>query len=149
LRLGRELSSHALPLAYHYFPGKGGDCPTMETMINKIPIDLKTKKLSTNNRFKQYLLADAGYCSKNNRAFLRSKGYTPLIVYNKRNEQDDEIIKANKFSKNQSKKYKKRFRIEAFFSWIKNYPIINQNYQKTIKSIPFCPIGQKKRDYYH
>ena len=28
----------------------------METMINKIPIDLKTKKLSTNNRFKQYLL---------------------------------------------------------------------------------------------
>ena len=74
-RLGRELSSHALPLAYHYFPGKGGDCPTMETMINKIPIDLKTKKLSTNNRFKQYLLADAGYCSKNNRAFLRSKGW--------------------------------------------------------------------------
>ena len=54
--------------------------------------------------------------------------------YNKKNTQNEEIINNNQLNKTQLKIYKKRFMIESFFSWIKNYPVINQNYQKNIKS---------------
>ena len=37
------------------------------------------------NRYKQYLFADSGYDSKENHNFLIKKGYTPIIIQNKRN----------------------------------------------------------------
>ena len=60
--------------------------------------------------------------------------YTPIFAYNKRNTKDKEKIKMNRLKGKKLKIYKKRNIIEAFFSWIKNFPVINQNYQKTLES---------------
>lgn len=86
------------------------------------------------NRYRQFLLADSGYCSNNNKSFLKTKGYTPIIAYNKGNCRNQNTINKNTLKGKSLDIYKKRNTIEAFFSWIKNFPVINQNYQKTISS---------------
>ena len=45
------------------------------------------------NRYKQYLLADSGYDSKENHNFLIKKGYTPIIIQNKRNIKNKNLIR--------------------------------------------------------
>lgn len=64
----------------------------------------------------------------------QSQPKQPIIKYNKRNTKDIKKINENKLSIKHKLIYKKRFKIEAFFSWIKKYPLINQNYQKMINS---------------
>jgi hypothetical protein len=126
--------SYGIPLANTIISAKQHDCMSIEETIDKIPVDLGTLKNSQNNRYKQYMLADSGYDSRKNAKYLKQLGYTPIIAYNKRNTQNKEKIKKRTFTKNEKVRYKKRSIIESYFSWIKNYPIINQNYQKTISS---------------
>ena len=114
--------------------GIRNDVSTVEETIEKIPIELNTLKNSKHNRYKQTFLADSGYRSKKNITILENMGYTPIIAYNKRNTKNKEIIKKNSFTKKQKKIYKKRGIIESFFSWIKRFPVINQNYQKILTS---------------
>lgn len=115
-------------------PGKKSDCVTITETLYNIPIDLNTLKNSKINRYKQYFLADSIYYSKRNITFLKKRGYIPVIKYNRKNTKDKKIIKANKFTKKEQKIYKKRIIIESAFSWLKNFPVICQNYQKTISS---------------
>jgi hypothetical protein len=95
---------------------------------------LNTLKNSKINRYKQYFLGDPGYDTKKNKQFLVNKGYIPVIKYNKRNTRNKKIIANNELKGKKKLIYKNRRTIESFFSWVKNYPVINQNYQKTIKS---------------
>jgi Transposase DDE domain len=81
-------------------------------------------------RYKQNFLADSGYHSSKNKTYLKNLGYNPIIKYNKRNTQNPNIIKDNELTIDEKNIYKRRPIIEATFSWIKNYPTINQNYQK-------------------
>jgi hypothetical protein len=123
-----------IPLGSTIITGKGNEINSIKETIDSIPINLNTKKNSTHNRFNQKMLADSGYSSTKNNKMLKKLGYTPLIYYNKRNTQNKNIIKKNKFNKKQMEIYKGRTIIESFFSWIKQFPVINQNYQKTITS---------------
>lgn len=134
LNIAAITTDKGVPLSYACFPGKQSDCLTVSKMISLIPINTKSKELANNNRFKQYFAADANYFTKNNEAVLRSKGYTSLVRYNRRTTTDEEIIQRYTFTDAKQKKYKKRIIVESFFSWIKNYPSINQNYQKSISS---------------
>jgi len=122
------------PLVSTIISSKQSDSISITETINKIPIELNTLKNSKINRYKQYFLADAGYDSKKNKLYLKKIGYTPIIAYNKKNQKNKKIIELNKLKGKELKIYKKRNIVESFFSWIKNYAIINQNYQKTIKS---------------
>lgn len=99
-----------------------------------MPVDLNTQRNSKVNRYKQNFLADGGYHSEANKKYLKESGYVPIIAYNKRNTRDKELIRKNKLTANEERIYKKRRIIESTFSWMKNYPVINQNYQKTIES---------------
>lgn len=126
--------SYGVPLTSTIIQSKESDNISLIKTINGMSINLNTLKNSKINRYKQYLLADSGYDSHKNKRFLKKLGYTPVIKYNKRNTKDKTIIKKNKFTKEENKIYKKRSIIESFFSWIKNFPVINQNYQKTVKS---------------
>ena len=115
-------------------PPRQADNSTIEETINQIPVNLNTLRNSKVNRYKQNFLGDSGYCSNRNRKLLRKKGYIPIIKFNKRNTRDENKIKKNELKGKQLQIYKKRTIVESFFSWIKNFPIINQNYQKTIES---------------
>ena len=96
--------------------------------------DLRQVRHSAKAEALQYLLADAAYDTDKNKKFLINKGYIPVIRYNKRNTKDKKKIKQNTMKGKYKLIYKNRRIIESFFAWIKNYPVINQNYQKTIPS---------------
>jgi DDE family transposase len=129
-----------IPLGIYIFPGSESDINTISDTIDKIPIDTDTKKHCNNNRYKQYLLADSGYCSKDNRLVLKELGYNPLIWFNIRNTRDE--TKITKFNKKQTIKYIQRKIIESSFAWLKKFPKINCLYEKNISSFyGFILIG--------
>ena len=76
------------------------------------------------------MAGDSAYSSKNNVELLKERGYIPIIAYNKRNTQNESIIKENEFNKEQEAIYKKRTIIETFFSWIKNFPVVRFHLQE-------------------
>lgn len=163
-------------LGSYIFGGATSDFKSVTETINKVQIELNTKKYSNNNKYKQYLLADSGYDSKKVNEIATNLGYTPIIKPNNRNTGNkkqqkkmsekqiknllekngyDTIIKPKikpikkknseknklpkrkklrKFTTNQKKIYKKRQIVESSFAWAKDYPIINQIYQKTMSS---------------
>lgn len=123
---------NGVPLAIHLFPGNKNDVNSIENTIAALPIDLETEKHQNNNRYKQYLLADSGYCSKANRLSLRKKGYNPLIWYNKRGAK--KVPKQYKFNRKQVMIYKNRKLIESSFSWLKKFPKVNCLYEKRSSS---------------
>lgn len=126
--------TYGSPLQKSIHSAKDADSLTLIRNVNNLPSCINTLKNSKVNRYKQYFLADAGYDTIKNKKFLISKGYIPIIKYNRRNTKDKNKIKQNKFNEKEKEIYKIRGTIERFYSWIKNYPVINQNYQKTIES---------------
>ena len=64
----------------------------MRIALRRIPVNLNTKRNSNHNRYKQNFLADSGYSSNKNKRFLKNKGYTPVIKYNKRNTKSKKKI---------------------------------------------------------
>jgi len=134
LKISSITDSMGTPLSIDLVSSKQSDNVTVKKTIKKIPVELNTLKNSKINRYKQSLLADSGYDSLKNTSYLTSLGYTPRIAWNRRGTKNPKIIKRNKATEQQKKIYKKRVIIESFFSWMKNYPVINQNYQKTLKS---------------
>ena len=58
-------------------------------------------------------------------------GYTPIIKSNNRNRKKENKIY---LTSKQWKIYRKRQIVEASFAWAKDYPVINQLYEKTISS---------------
>lgn len=123
--------TYGAPLAIHQFKGSRHDSTTIPETLNKLPIGLNTLIASANNKHKQYLLADSGYCSIKNRKFLGTKGYTPLIWFNKRRTIDKKKLKKMKLNERELKKYKKRMIVESAFAWLKNFPKLNCLYEKT------------------
>lgn len=126
--------SYGVPLEESISSSKEHDSKTLIRNVNKLPPHLNTLKNSKINRYRQYFLADAGYDTKKNKQFLRNKGYIPIIRYNKKNTKNETIIAANELKGVEKKIYKNRRTIESSFAWLKNYPVINQNYQKTVSS---------------
>jgi len=126
--------SYGVPLATSISSSKQVDSSTLIDLVEKLPPNLHTLRNSKVNRYQQYFLADSGYDTKKNKEFLKKKGYIALIKYNKRNCKNKATIKRNTLTGKHKKIYKKRPIVECFYAWIKNKPVINQNYQKTIES---------------
>jgi hypothetical protein len=140
IKVSAITNNYGMPLGIYIFPGSESDMNSINETIEKIPIDLNTKEYCNNNRYKQYLLADAGYSSKNNQLLLKERGYDPLIWSNPRNIKDE--TKIIKFNEKQLAVYIQRTIIEASFAWLKKFPKINCLYEKKISSFyGFVMIG--------
>lgn len=126
------VTSSGLPISISINGANKHDSPLLPNAINKINIDCNTKKYQFNNRYKQYFLADSGYDSKNNYKLLINKGYTPIIIQNKKNIKDQSLIR--KLNTKQKEIYKKRIIIENYHSWIKKFSKIRSLYERNIKS---------------
>jgi len=126
--------SIGIPLSVAMISSKQSDALSIPETINNLHINLNTLRNSKINRYKQNILGDSLYHSKKNIAYLKSLGYNPIIKYNKRNTKNKKLIKKNKFTIKEKEIYRKRIKIETTFAWIKNFPVINQNYQKKIES---------------
>lgn len=102
--------------------------------FNNSYLDDATKYINS-KKYKRYFICDAGYDSKKNEQFLKSKGYIPLIWRNFRNTKNKEIIKQKKLNKYQTKHYKTRHIIENSFSWIETkIPRLSKIYDKKIQN---------------
>ena len=75
--------------------------------------------ITKNIKKKSYFLGDKAYDTNNIRNL--TKDHKTIIDYNKRNTQIN-IKKLNTFEK---KIYKKRIRIENFYSWLTRFPKMN------------------------
>lgn len=132
LKISHIVDVNGVVLGSHIIPGNVSDFKSVDGTIDNIKINVNTKKYENNNKYKQYLLADSGYDSKEIHSMLSDKGYTPIIKPN--NRRTKRKSKIRKLSTKHKKIYKKRQIVEASFAWVKSYPVINQNYQKTITS---------------
>ena len=63
--------------------------------------------------------ADSAYDAKYIREKLKSNGYTPVILHNRRNIKDKSKLQT--FTNNEKKIYKKRIKVENFFNKLKKY----------------------------
>jgi transposase len=100
-----------------------------EHLVNFL-IDPETNKYKNNNRYKQYLLGDKGYDSKELQNKINEKGYEFISPKNKRNIKDKEKLKEIKMTKGEKGKYKRRIIVENSFSWIKKCNRINNIHEK-------------------
>jgi Transposase DDE domain len=135
LKVSVITDSIGTPLVSTIFGANQHDIITLEETVNNLPVNLNTLKNSKVNRFKQTFLADSGYDSKSNETFLKLKGYNPIICKNKRGTKNKEKLAKMKLSGKKLEIYKKRgTTVEPFFSWIKNFPLINNVYSKSVAS---------------
>lgn len=113
-------------------PSNISDSKIVEEHFNNLLINPNTFKYKNHNRYKQYLLADKGYDSKEIRNLLENKGYIPIIPYNKRNTKDKKKIKH--LTVKEKKIYKKRIKIENLNSWIKKNRRLSNIYDKSCQT---------------
>ena len=84
MKISTITDSFGTPLGNKIIASKHSDLISLGDTFNIIKVNLNTLRNSKNNRYIQYLLADSGYYSKNNKKYLKNKGYVPIIAYNKR-----------------------------------------------------------------
>ena len=111
--------SYGTPITSTIISSKQSDNISINETIKTIPIDLNTLKNSSNNRYKQYLLADSSYHSNKNKSYLEKLGYTPIIKYNKRNTKKKEIILKTLLIKKKKKDTKKEELLNPSFHGLK------------------------------
>lgn len=132
IKVSSLVTTKGIPLSICVNQGHKYDSPLLPNVINNCVINCNTKKYSNHNRFKQYLLADSGYDSKNNHNILTKKGYTPIIIQNRKNIKNKKLLR--KLNIKQKNIYRKRIIIENYNSWIKKFTKIKSLYERDIES---------------
>ena len=108
---------NGIPISILIDSGNIHDNSFIEEHMKNMYVITNTKKYMYSNRYKQYMLADKGYDSKNVRKILTENGYIPIIDYNRRNTKDSTKIKY--LTKNEQIIYANRIKIENLFCYIK------------------------------
>jgi hypothetical protein len=137
LKLSGISDSNNVMLSLSVYRGNINDNITIKPSFDKQLINPCTYKYRKTNRYKQTILADAGYHSKENIKYLKKKGFNVLIPINPRNTKDTkklELIKKHNEKIYNSETYKKRSGIENQFSKLKAYPKLASVYEKNISS---------------
>ena len=132
IKITSIVTTSGIPISINIDTAKKYDSTLLPKAIENIIINCNTKKYQNNNRYKQYLLADAGYDSKNNNKLLFDHGYEPIICPNNRNTKSRSLIR--KLNKTQKKIYKKRIIVENYHSWIKKFPKIKSLHERNIEN---------------
>ena len=132
IKITSLVTTNGIPISIFINQGHNYDSPLLPNVINKRIIKCNTKKYANHNRYKQYLLADSGYDSKRNHKMLINKGYTPIIIQNRRNIKNSKLIR--KLNSKQKKIYKKRTIIENYHSWLKKFLKIKSLNERNISS---------------
>lgn len=124
-------STNGIPISINMDSADKYDSPLLPKAVDNIVFNCNTKKYYKHNRYKQYMLADSGYDSKINHNLLIHKGYTPIIIQNKRNIKNKKLIR--KLNHSQNKIYKRRKIIENYHSWVKKFPKVKCLYERDIE----------------
>lgn len=131
-----NVDATGVPIRLAIAAGNRNDTPVAKELMESQPfIETNTLDVKNNNKYRQYLYADAGYDSKELCDILRKKGYTPITDINIRNTKDPKKLSVLKKQKRTYKKSQnKRLKVENCNSWIKMYPKIHRFIEKSIRS---------------
>lgn len=132
IKITSIVTTNGIPISVSIDQAHKHDSPLLPKAINSCVINCNTKKYTNHNRYKQYLIADSGYDSKNNHAFLKNKGYTPLIKQNIRNITNKKLIR--NMNEKHKEIYKKRIVIENYHAWLKKFPKIKLLCERKIEN---------------
>jgi hypothetical protein len=103
--------------------------------INNVLIETDTKSVENNNKYKQYIIGDAAYCSTPLCNALIKQGYTPIMDVNKRNTKNRILLRKMNTAKRKYRKIQnKRLVVENFNSWLHKYPKLDRVIEKSTKS---------------
>lgn len=132
INLQTVTDNNGIGIGFNILKGSDSEVKNMINVLEKINIE-DVNHLKESNKHKKYITADAGYDSSNNHTYLNELGYIPLIWHNKRNNKDINNINNNKLKGHHIDKYKNRYIIETYFSWIDNkIPRLVKIYDKKI-----------------
>jgi len=115
-KISAIVDSLGIPISLEIDSGNVNDLTFINKHFNNLFITPNTSNIK-NNKYKQYLLGDKGYDSKDFRTKLQTLGYKPIIDYNNRNTKNPLLKK--QLTKQEKVIYKKRMIVENTFSWLK------------------------------
>ena len=122
---GRKLSaivdSKGIPINLHITNGNKHDSKNAPKIIDKLALDNYDKN-------KTYFLADKGYDSNKIRELVKKKWMKPIIARRKTKSNTKSL------KKKEIKIYRRRIKVENYFSWMKQNAKVNNIYEKSIKS---------------
>ena len=130
LKISSINDANGIPLSIIVVNGNVNDAKILKNTYERSVIKTNPQKYKNSNRHKQHFLADKGYDSKNNRKYLKEKGFNTIIPYNTRNTKDPKKI--NKLTDKEKQIYKKRIVVENYYSWIKQFSKINFVYESNM-----------------
>lgn len=135
---------NGIPFSLLVEKGSKNDAKMIDDHLNNLLIVTNSNQYRNHNRYKQYLLGDKMYDTKEFREKVTNKGYSCIIDYNKRNTKD--VNKIKKLKKKEKYKYKKRIIIENCFSWLKKNKRIKEiNEKKMSAYISFVYLALIKK----
>ena len=127
IKVSTIVDSNGVPLNLECFMGNSNDAKFVDRLYNNSFVDyfLINKKYKK----KSYFLGDKAYDTKNIRNLTKNNHIT-IIDYNKRNSKKV-TKKLNTFEK---KIYKKRIKVENFYSWLTRFPKMNIIVERSLES---------------
>lgn len=124
--------NNGIPISILVKNGAVNDAKFIDEHFNNLFIVTNTDRLKKHNKYKQYMMADKGYDSKEFRQKCTLKGYQVIIPFNKRNTKDPNKIKT--LNEKEKLKYKKRIKVENLFCWLKKNKRIKEINDKYLDS---------------
>jgi transposase len=120
------VDNFGVPLSLLITKGNVNDSVTFNELYNNL--------LPTTNTTRKYFLGDKGYDSINIRNKLKNDNYVVLIDANKRNKIDStRVLNNKKLIKKYKHIYKKRIKVENFFSWLKQFTRMNHMCDRSLE----------------
>jgi hypothetical protein len=127
-KISAIVDSNGIALSLIINSGNNSDSTFVDDNFKSLMIDPNTQKYTSNNRYKQYFLADSGYDSNKIRKLITEKGYKYICPQNKRNIQNPK--KLITLTKKDKLTYKNRIIVENYFAWIKKNKRLDFIYDK-------------------
>ena len=135
IKVSSITDDNGVSFSYAIAKGAKNDAKIALEQINNNFIDVNTKQVENNNRYKQNFYGDAMYDNKELINALKKKKYKPIIDVNIRNTKNAAKRKQLKKRKNEYIKVRnKRAKIEISYAWMHKYPKLDRFVEKTIKS---------------
>ena len=129
VKLSLLVDAKGVPLDIKTVKGNQHDSPLLREHFQEIKSKTNSLKMSKNNRYKPYFLADKGYDSKESTSLLKSHGYSVIIPKNKKNAEEE----PSKMTPKEKIIYNKRIIVENVFANLKQFRRVGRLYDKDLK----------------
>ena len=122
-KMSAIVDNEMMPVSCEFFPGNMSDCKTAVQTVDAIACPLRINK-----RYKNVIVGDKGYVSKQLSADIQVRGKSLLTPRKAR------MVRSKKLTKGQNKTLKRRHKVENFFCRLDKFKKIHCRHEKTLSS---------------